>query len=201
MNRENKNFAERALKKLLIGSQIDGFQFGSSPGVVRVYFTHFSEQEPDLLWLTIEIRKIAIITNYERLRMISKENLEELDDEESFQLLLRNRREKVKDVWLGDDSPHLYIALESGKVLYVNGHHENYEESYDINDQLLTLLNLLKDKEDVLIGFKQDYELTYLFIIVIEIENNQTPAMCLEKEIIDYASIIGAKIHFDLYVM
>lgn len=127
MNRENKNFAERALKKLLIGSQIDGFQFGSSPGVVRVYFSHFSEQEPDMLWLTIEIRKIAIITNYERLTTISKENLEELDDEESFQLLLRNRREKVKDVWLGDDSPHLYISLESGKVLYVNGHHENYE--------------------------------------------------------------------------
>lgn len=76
-----------------------------------------------------------------------------------------------------------------------------YQESYDINDQLLTLLNLLREKEDVLVGFKQDYELTYLFIIVIEIENNQTPAMCLQKEIIDYASTIGAEIHFDLYVM
>lgn len=76
-----------------------------------------------------------------------------------------------------------------------------YQESYDINDQLLTLLNLLKEKEDVLIGFKQDYELTYFFIITIDIENSQTPAMCLEKEIIDYASTIGAEIHFDLYVM
>lgn len=127
MKREDRNFAERALKKLLIGSQLDGFQFGIGPGVVRVCFSHYSEQDPDQLWLNIEVRKIAIIASDEQLTTISKETLEELDDEESFQLLLRNRREKVKDIWLGEDSPHLYISLESGKVLYVNGHDENYE--------------------------------------------------------------------------
>ncbi|WP_084245845.1 hypothetical protein [Planomicrobium okeanokoites] len=127
MNKENKNFAERALKQLLIGSQLDGFRFGIGPGAVRVCFSHYSEQDPDELWLTIEVRKTANIMNDERLTTMSKETLEELDDEESFQLLMRNRREKVKDVWLGDESPHLYISFESGKVLYVNGQDENYE--------------------------------------------------------------------------
>ncbi|WZP39631.1 hypothetical protein NM897_14550 [Planococcus maritimus] len=60
--------------------------------------------------------------------------MEELDDEDSFQLFLRNRREKVKDVWLGEESPHLYILLESGKILYVNGHDENYE-CWQLGDQ------------------------------------------------------------------
>ncbi|WP_033541570.1 hypothetical protein [Planococcus sp. CAU13] len=127
MKREDRNFAERALKKLLIGSQLDGFQFGMGPGIVRVCFSHYSEQEPDQLSLTIEVRKIAIITNDEQLTTTSIETIEELDDEESFQLFLRNRREKVKNVWLGDESPHLYISLESGKVLQVNGYDENYE--------------------------------------------------------------------------
>ncbi len=96
MKNEDKIFAEKALKQLLIGSQIDGFQFG-------------------------------IVSDPARLTTIAKENLEELNDEDSFQLLLENRREKVRDVQLGDDSPHLYIALESGKILYVNGLDENYE--------------------------------------------------------------------------
>ncbi|ANU20629.1 hypothetical protein BBI15_10575 [Planococcus plakortidis] len=134
MKKENKNFAERALKQLLVGSQLDGFQFGIGPGIVRVCFTHYSEQDPDILWLNIEVRKIAVTTNHERLKSISKENLKELDDEDSFQLFLKNRREKVKDVWLGEESPHLYISLESGKILYVNGHDENYE-CWQLGDQ------------------------------------------------------------------
>ncbi|WP_245671059.1 hypothetical protein [Pseudobacillus wudalianchiensis] len=37
------------------------------------------------------------------------------------------RREKVIDIRLGDVSPHLIITLESEKVLFVNGHHPDYE--------------------------------------------------------------------------
>lgn len=31
------------------------------------------------------------------------------------------------DIRLGDTSPHLIITLESGKVLFVKGHHPKYE--------------------------------------------------------------------------
>lgn len=127
MKWEDKIFAEKALKRLLIGSQIDGVRFGSEPGMVYIYFAHYSEQDPGIIWLLIEIKKVTVFANLEQLKTASKENLKELDDKESFQLFLENRREKVKDVWLGSESPHLCILLESGKVLYVNGEDENYE--------------------------------------------------------------------------
>lgn len=76
-----------------------------------------------------------------------------------------------------------------------------YQKSFDINDQLQPLLALLEGKEKDLIRLKNEYNISYLFSIVIEVENNETPAMYLEKEFIDFASAIGAEIAFDLYIM
>lgn len=75
-----------------------------------------------------------------------------------------------------------------------------YQNSLDINGQLKPILKALKDKQKELIRLKEKYGLTYIFSVVITIENNQTPAMHLEKDIIDFASAIGAEIGFDLYV-
>lgn len=44
-----------------------------------------------------------------------------------------NRREKVKDIWLGSTSSHLYIMYESGKKLYVHREDEYYE-SWKVGD-------------------------------------------------------------------
>ena len=75
-----------------------------------------------------------------------------------------------------------------------------YQKSYDINDQLKPLLISLEGKQQDLILLKEKYGLTYLFMIVIKIENNEKPAMYLEKDIIDFASNIEAEIQFDLYI-
>src|SRR5690606_21184530 len=76
-----------------------------------------------------------------------------------------------------------------------------YQESIiDINDQLQPLLRSLEGKQPDLIRLKEEYELTYLFMIVIEIENNDKPAMYLKKDVISFASAIDAEIHFDLYI-
>ena len=37
------------------------------------------------------------------------------------------RRQKVIDVQLGKETPHLFILLESGQILFVNGFHDYYE--------------------------------------------------------------------------
>ncbi len=37
-------------------------------------------------------------------------------------------------------------------------------------------------------------------MVVIQVENNESPAMYLQKEIINFASSIQAEIHFDLYI-
>lgn len=75
-----------------------------------------------------------------------------------------------------------------------------YQESSDINDQLKPLLRSLEGKQKNLIRLKEEYELTYVFMIVIEIENNEKPAMYFEKDIINFASTIDAEIQFDLYI-
>lgn len=75
-----------------------------------------------------------------------------------------------------------------------------YQDSYDINDQLKPLLSKLEGKQNALTHLKNKYNIEYLFMVVIEIENNRTPATYLEKDVIDFAAAVGAEIHFDMYV-
>lgn len=75
-----------------------------------------------------------------------------------------------------------------------------YQESLDINEQLDVILKSLKEKTKELLQLKKKYDLQFQFMIVIEIENNDKPAMYLQKNIIDFSSSIDAEIQFDLYV-
>ena len=117
MDLKDKIIAEEMLKKLFIGSQLDGVKFGVGPGAVLVYFAHYSNQEPDLLWVNIEVMKMTVIPRSETIEGFQGKEVKELNDEEALNLLVENRREKVINVQLGSDSPHLFITLESGKTL------------------------------------------------------------------------------------
>ncbi|NKW84905.1 DUF4279 domain-containing protein [Bacillus cereus] len=75
-----------------------------------------------------------------------------------------------------------------------------YQQSYDINNQLYFILKSLEGKTEQLKHLKKKYGLEFLFMIVIQVENNESPAMYLQKDIIDFASSIQAEIHFDLYI-
>ncbi|MBT2641477.1 DUF4279 domain-containing protein [Bacillus sp. ISL-41] len=63
------------------------------------------------------------------------------------------------------------------------------------------ILKSLERKSDQLIFLQDKYGLEYLFMVVIQIENNESPAMYLKKDIIDFASLIQAEIHFDVYIV
>jgi len=75
-----------------------------------------------------------------------------------------------------------------------------YEESLDINDQLAKILNLIKPKTNILLNFMEQYALECKFIIVIGIENNQSPAVYLDREVIEFANKIKAEFDFDMYI-
>ncbi|WP_237980866.1 DUF4279 domain-containing protein [Bacillus thuringiensis] len=75
-----------------------------------------------------------------------------------------------------------------------------YQESYDINNQLNVILKSLEGKIEQLKHLKKKYSLEFLFMVVIQVANNESPAMYLQKNIIDFASSIQAEIHFDLYI-
>ncbi|HFJ9439610.1 MULTISPECIES: DUF4279 domain-containing protein [Bacillus] len=107
---------------------------------------------------------------------------------------------KKGDVVERRDNPNLV----STKNLYRKGTDwtlsTGYQESYDINDQLHVIVKSLGEKTEPLKQLKKKYDLHFLLMVVIQVENNESPAMYLQKEIINFASSIQAEIHFDLYI-
>ncbi|WP_051348783.1 hypothetical protein [Peribacillus kribbensis] len=115
------------MKKVFIGSQLDGIKFGAGPGCTFLYFLHYKNQEPDLMWLNIEVNKFIILPKNSGNLPKYNEKMDELDEEESIKRILEIRREEIVDISLGDTSPHLFITFKSGKVLFVNGYDKNFE--------------------------------------------------------------------------
>ncbi|MEZ2325732.1 DUF4279 domain-containing protein [Bacillus tropicus] len=110
------------------------------------------------------------------------------------------RTYKKGDVVARRDNPNLV----STKTLYRKETNwtlsTGYQESYDINNQLYVILKSLEEKTEPLKQLKKKYDLEFLFMVVIQIENNESPAMYLQKDILDFASSILAEIHFDLNI-
>lgn len=75
-----------------------------------------------------------------------------------------------------------------------------YEESMDINDQLSKIIGEIRDKKDILIQLKNQYNLEFQLMIVLNIIDNDKPAIYLDKDIIHFVSDIDASIQFDYYI-
>ncbi|MED2184771.1 DUF4279 domain-containing protein [Bacillus wiedmannii] len=110
------------------------------------------------------------------------------------------RTYKKGDVVAKRDNPNLV----STKTLYRKETNwtfsTGYQESYDINNQLQVILKSLEGKTEQLKHLKKKYSLEFRFMVVMQVENNESPAMYLQKNIIDFVSSIQAEIHFDLYI-
>ncbi|CAN7367241.1 DUF4279 domain-containing protein [Paenibacillus sp. LjRoot153] len=76
----------------------------------------------------------------------------------------------------------------------------DYQESYDINDQLYYLLDALESKVVELNKIRDEYNVSFKFMVVIKIENNEKPAMYLHHRFISFAYSINADVDFDLYI-
>jgi hypothetical protein len=126
LNIENKTFAEKALNHIFIGSQLDGVKFGPHSGAFLIRFEHYSNKTPDEIWLNIE-SKWAVFQNETTVFPTSETEMNELSEEDEYKFIFELRREKVTAIKLGSLSPHLYIEFESGKTLFINGHHDKYE--------------------------------------------------------------------------
>ncbi|MEK4752654.1 hypothetical protein MKX72_09175 [Priestia sp. FSL R5-0597] len=126
MKIEDKTFTERILKHLLIGSQIDGVKFGTDNAITLLYFTNYTRKEDGDFVLNIETTW-TVYSEFNDTYPSSESDVPFNTEEQHFKHIWDMRREKVVDLVLGTSSPHLIITLESGKVLFVNGHDSNYE--------------------------------------------------------------------------
>jgi len=73
----------------------------------------------------------------------------------------------------------------------------DYQNSLDVNEQLQQVMNQLRDKCSIINELQAEFGLTSIIYIVIAMVNGQAPALYLEKDILTFASNIGAEIEVD----
>lgn len=74
-----------------------------------------------------------------------------------------------------------------------------YENSLDINDQLAKITNVFLDKGEVLNGICDKFNAKCGFVIVVNVENGEFPAMYFNTNFIQFAASINAEVGFDPY--
>jgi len=75
-----------------------------------------------------------------------------------------------------------------------------YQSSVDVNDQLQPIIAQLRGKETILDDIFDTYDdMQARFIIVIVMEEGQTPALVFDLETIQFAHRIRAEFDIDLY--
>ncbi|TYS86167.1 hypothetical protein [Rossellomorea aquimaris] len=129
METKDKVQAETLLNHLFRGSQLDGVQFGISPGPFRLSFFHYknTDVEDAQLFLNIESKWCLLSSNVKQYP--SKEDeIEDLSEEENYLQIIRMRRQVVVKVELVDEhAPHLLIRFENDHSLFINGYHDEFE--------------------------------------------------------------------------
>ncbi|WP_423410303.1 hypothetical protein AABM38_10400 [Heyndrickxia sp. MSNUG] len=126
MELQQREFSEKVLKQLFIGSQLDGVKFGPGPGSTLIKFMHYTSKQPDELWVNIE-SKWTVFPSAINEFPNSEDEMDDSTEEEEYSLLIKLQREKVIDIKLGETVPHLKIGFSSGLTIFVNGHHDMYE--------------------------------------------------------------------------
>lgn len=75
-----------------------------------------------------------------------------------------------------------------------------YQDSLDINEQVSHIMELFQGKTIEINELVSSYNLEIIISIVINIENNQKPAMYFNRQIIEFINLIKAEVDIDLYV-
>ncbi len=72
--------------------------------------------------------------------------------------------------------------------------------SYDINEQLSTLIHLLNNKKSELLIIRKNFNVKISFLILVKVRNNETPAMYFDENTLEFINYIKATIDIDLYI-
>ncbi len=67
------------------------------------------------------------LINLKKSYPLNEDEFEVYSEKEEYERICKIRRQKVTDIQLGLESPHLIITLESGQIIFLNGFHDYYE--------------------------------------------------------------------------
>ncbi|MEG7843635.1 hypothetical protein [Bacillus mobilis] len=128
MNIEDKIHTENVLKNLFVGAQVDGLQFGISPAAIKIHFTNFHDHAhyEGQLYISIET-KWCLFNKTPHKYPSNKDEYDDYTEEEEYKRIFEMRRQKIIDIQLGIERPHLIITLRNGQIIFVNGFHDDYE--------------------------------------------------------------------------
>ena len=74
-------------------------------------------------------------------------------------------------------------------------------ETLDIDEPIQILQKIFEDKVDSLLELKKQHNLSFSVDIVIEVENNEPPAMCLQGFVLFFSTALDARIDIDMYIL
>ena len=103
--------ATSILHHLFTASSFVGIDFGSGPNHHLLYFSRQGLES----WISIQGPWHVHATQ------------NTFDEGEQLEQLMRLRRERIHQVRLGDEHPHLELEFESGSLLFINGYQEHFE--------------------------------------------------------------------------
>lgn len=125
MDKSLKDLAEKTLRFLCVGSQVEGIKFYGN----QILFSESDSNRNRIdgqIYLNIESR-FQIFETYPAHIPEHEDELPVMNWIEDAKRLCELRLNQINDVSLGEDVPHLFIKFESGEVLFVFGHHDRYE--------------------------------------------------------------------------
>jgi hypothetical protein len=75
----------------------------------------------------------------------------------------------------------------------------NYENSINnLDQQLCQIINRIKDKTEILLKLKKEYNLYYIFIIVAYIYDDIESDIYLKRNTLDFISLLDAKLTIEI---
>ncbi|MGL5086155.1 MAG: DUF4279 domain-containing protein, partial [Clostridium sp.] len=75
-----------------------------------------------------------------------------------------------------------------------------YIDTLYVSEVIDKLIYKLSNKVDIIVDLKKEYDLICKFFIVINIVDDEKPAIYLDKNIIEFANTIEAEFDFDMYI-
>lgn len=135
MNEQDRSIGLNALSFLCKGAKIEGLHFYGLKLLLSGNENNSNRIEGQI-YINIENRFSVFKDMPQKTPLY--DDLPKLDWIEASKLLCELRLTKIVKVSLGNESPHLYLTLETGEVLFIWGHHDQYESwqvgVYSISD-------------------------------------------------------------------
>ncbi|NDI37244.1 hypothetical protein [Chengkuizengella sediminis] len=124
MDKEDRIAGQNALSFLCIGAKIKGINFYGMKLLLSDNEKN-SNRIDGQIYINIESEFSIYKSMPNKTPLL--DDLPKLDWIEASKLLCELRLKKIVDVSLGNVSPHLSMTFETGEVLFIWGHHEQYE--------------------------------------------------------------------------